>query len=548
MRRRLGSFPYSFALGTFALGTAMLVGAPSVSAAPACAGATITTTSPSSTTPTTETIDRGGPPPDGAPEGTCWVEAQPYPFGAQGEAVSGRCPPTPANLPAFSCYLTASSLAFRAWNRGLAATIEQSKGPNGGNDPYGVWVYNGDHWYPSPGFPGGKECPGRTVLWAGKLDYWLVDPPGNRRWENLCRFDGEHNVWESLPVPTATLAPIAEGAPGEYKFGRITAGACFAWNDCWFFGTYGRVVHWDGHVLGDASPPRSESPLQGEYTAAVARQGQLGEPIGLAAAATAEGEKPVPLVHEGTAPPQLFGSSGGLFSPLTFAPPTISQPGDPYRTDLVAVDLSSSGQGWAAGNPAGVRLQEREERVPGEKTSPRASEGSLSPLVPVSASGASTSCAGPPPERFKYAPPTLPTAEVFLWSSIAAIPDGEAGGAGLAGGRWHPAKAGRSQRMVEESGEPAIARADCAGTTTVTRFVNSHEPSADQEGGVTAIAANAANDAWAATSKGPAEALMIVEEPPHVFRLTNGQPRGSAGGQRRRTDSGSPAGRRPHRS
>ncbi len=520
MRRRLGSFLCSLALGTFAIGAATPVGPPNASAAVACAGATLTTTTGSSPS-TTETINRGGPPPEDAPGGSCWVEAQPYPFGAQGEEVSGDCPLSLSGP--FSCYLTPTSLAFRAWNRGLAATIEAPLGPNKGNDPFGVWVYNGDHWYPSPGFPGGTVCPGRTVLWAGKLDYWLVDPPGNRRWENLCRFDGEHNVWESLPIPATTLAPIAEGAPGEAKFGTITSAACLAWNNCWFFGTYGRVVHWDGHVLSDASPPRSESSLQGEYTAAVAREGLRGEPVGLAAAATAEGESPVPLVREGAAPPQLFESNGGPFSSLPFAPPTIPHLGDPYRTDLVAVGLSSSGQGWVAGNPAGVRLQEREGHVPGEKTSPRASEGSLSPLVPVSTPGASTSCAGPPPERFKYAPPTVPTAEVFLWSSIAAIPDG----AGLAGGRWHPAnKAGSSQRVVEESGEPVIARADCAGTTTVTRFINAnnHEPSADQEGGVTAIAANAANDAWAATSKGPAATTTTVEEPPRLYRLTNGRP------------------------
>ena len=69
-----------------------------------------------------------------------------------------------------------------------------------------------------------------------------------------------------------------------------------------------------------------------------------------------------------------------------------------------------------------------------------------------------------------------------------------------------------------------IARADCAGTTTVTRFVNSHEPPADQEGGVTAIAANAANDAWAGTSKGGLDSRATVEEPPRVYRLTNGRP------------------------
>lgn len=525
MRRRLGPVLCALAVGTVVGGVVPGGLTPTASAdtTPACVGATITTTSGSSTA--TETIERGGAPPADAPDGSCWVEAQPYPFGAEGEAVSGSCASDLTGANPFNCYLTVTSLAFRGWNRGIAATTETPpEAPNHETNPYGVWVFNGDHWYPSPGFPGSKECPGHTVLWAGKLDYWLIDADPSQAWGHLCRFDGELDVWESLPIPPATLARI-EQANGAAKPGTITSGACFAWNDCWFLGTYGTVVHWNGEGLSDASPPRFERVLQGEYTAAVSHQGPLGEPIvGLATAATSESVGSSPLVESEGSPPQLFASGGEPFSPLPFAPPTIEEPGDPFRTDLVAVDVNSSGLGWAAGNPAGVRLEEHEGSNQGQTSSSRASEGSLAPIVPVSTSGGSTSCIGPPPKRFTYAPPADPTAEVFLWSSIAVIADGEAAGAALAAGRWHRDEAGATETTVEHSGEPVIARANCAGVTSVTRFVNGHEPPADRDGGATAIAANASNDAWATTSRGAGDVVppATAEEPPRLYRLTNG--------------------------
>ncbi len=426
-------------------------------------------------------------------------------------------------------------MAFRAWNRGVAATIEKSTGgQNKGANPYGVWLFNGDHWFPSPGFPGSKVCPGHTVVWAGKLDYWLVGgtPGEHDEWAHLCRFDGESLEWEPLAIPAATKQHLLESVEIEggqevlkLRPGTITSAACFAWNNCWFFGTYGTVIHWNGETLTDASPDRSQSSLQGEYTGAVAREGLFGEPLGVAVAATSEGgaasNNPLSGLG-GAAPPQLYGSGGGAFTPLSFNPPTTPLPNDPYRTDLIGVDLDSAGQGWAAGNPAGLRLGQLEL---GEPSSSRAGEQLLSPLVPLSTSGVSATCVGPPPERFTYTPPSVAAAEVFLWSSIAVLPNGEPSGDALAGGRWRQAEAGSSQRVVEESGEPVIARANCAGTTTVTRFVAGNAPPADHEAAVTAIVANAPNDAWAATERGELEtAQQPAFQPPHLYRLTNGRP------------------------
>ena len=72
-----------------------------------------------------------------------------------------------------------------------------------------------------------------------------------------------------------------------------------------------------------------------------------------------------------------------------------------------------------------------------------------SPLVPVSISGASTTCAGTPERRFTFTPPIFNAAEPpnsFLWSSIAVIPgSGEA----LAGGSLLPPRKGGRRPKCE---------------------------------------------------------------------------------------------------
>jgi hypothetical protein len=80
-------------------------------------------------------------------------------------------------------------------------------------------------------------------------------------------------------------------------------------------------------------------------------------------------------------------------------------------------------------------------------------------------------------------------------------------------------------------GEPVIAQVGCEGTATLTRFrlPGGSEP-ADREGGVTAVAANAPNDAWAATSQGFSGGSQEVAQPPRLYRLSNGkEPEAPAG-------------------
>ena len=522
MRCRLGLLSCSLALGLLTMTPAT----PAAGAAQTCAAGTTKTTSPSGATKVTNIPIGSKIVPGSAAGGTCWAE-QAYPFVA--EPAPGTTTPK---------ILTVTSMAFRAWNRGLAAATET--GPSAAHDPLGVWFFNGAEWSPTPGFPGSSRCPGHTIVWAGKKDYWLV---GGAPWQSLCRFDGELLQWDEIPIPKATLEHVAD-YPGSdtYKPGGITSAACFAWNNCWFFGTYGVVVHWDGHVLTDASPELSQSSLQGEYLGAVAAQGPEGEPFGAAVAATAEERTAGPLEPNGLLPPaQLYGSSGGAFSPLAFTPPTTAQPGDPYRTDLVAVGFDSAGQGWVAGNPAGLRLEVNpnpDPEPPATRSFDPLNRPQPSPLVPISTSGAVTACAGPPSNRFAYFDEITKTEEpgAFLWSSIAVLPGNEA----LAGGRMRRATADEGHGPNEDAkvGEPVIARANCEGETTTTRFRvedptpagSGFEAPADREGSVTAIAANAANDAWAATSKGsltvPGEGTAgeLGEQPPHLYRLTNGQP------------------------
>jgi hypothetical protein len=351
-----------------------------------------------------------------------------------------------------------------------------------------------------------------------------------------------------------TPPPTAEAPNPQPKPGAIKSAACFAWDSCWFFGTYGAVVHWDGHALIDASPDRSAGSLQAEITAAVAHRDPSGNPVGAAVAGTSEQFESAPLATQSDqAPPaELYGSSGGAFSPLPFTPFTAGQPQDPYRTDLVAVDLGPDGQGWVAGNPAGLRLHEREGLPPPvekDQEPPLARQFSSpspqpSPIQPVATTGVPTACTGPPSTRFTYtAVPkeTKATAQegAFLWSSLAVLPGA---GEALAGGRMRraPASAGKGNEDAR-IGEPVIAAAACDGTTTVTRFripdpLNpSQSAPADRGGSVTALAANASNDAWAATTTGRLESpdgifFNGVPERPNVYRLTDGQPPASPEG------------------
>jgi hypothetical protein len=518
----------------------------------ACAGATTTATT-GGTAPTTTTTNTtpGSPPPTG---GSCWEDIQPYPFGSKGEPVNtSECAhgANPGSPQVAECYLTVTSMAFRAWNRGLAATEAQRGEPT----TFPVWIFNGAAWYPAPKLPsagGTQVCTGEKVLWAGKLDYWLVGgSPTNGKWADLCRFDGSRLEWDPIEVPEATLkrvtpAPTKETPHPFPDGGTITAGACFAWNNCWFFGTYGTVLHYseveEGEPpkpvleLRDASPGSSQGLLWGEYTAAVARVGRGSETFGVAVGATSERSTRPPLVTKapGAPPTQFYGSKGEAFSPLAFAPVTAPpfttpQSGDPYRTDLVAVDFDSAGSGWVAGNPAGLRVEPKP--LPHDPSPPEARPFSPttapqpSPLLPVSSSGGTSACEGPPGERFSYTAEPAATAATgaFLWSSIAVFPlSGEA----LAGGHMRSATAGPGPNENTSASEPVIVRAGCNGSTTATRF-RIPDPThpgatapASRESAVTALAANAGNDAWASTGEGGLPGFI---EPPHLYRFSNGQ-------------------------
>jgi hypothetical protein len=438
-------------------------------------------------------------------------------------------------------------MAFRAWNRGLAATTPI--GPE--RNPYGVWLFNGTRWFPDPTFPGHSVCPGTTVAWAGQRDHWLIGGGFGERfeWPRLCRFDSHNHAWQPLEVPAATLQrvtppPTPETPNPRPKAGAISVAACFAWDNCWFFGSFGAVLHWDGRGLADVSPERALGWLQGEYTAAVARRVRGDKWLGAAVGATSArlDEAPLPAQPGGAAPPQLYGSDGGPFSPLTFTPQTTAQENDPFRTDLVAVDFDAAGQGWVAGNPAGLRLSESAELE--DPTPPPAREFSTpspqpSPLQPVSSSGAAAGCTGPPPGRFTFTPfPTETQAAAqegaFLWSSIAVIPGADEA---LAGGRMRRALASAGSGNEDARiGEPVVAQASCEGATSTTRFRvpdplhPGQSAPADRGGSVTAIAATTSTDAWVATTSGRLENpngffFDGINERPHIYRLSPAEPR-----------------------
>lgn len=407
-------------------------------------------------------------------------------------------------------------MAFRAWNRGLATTTSWLTGRQ---DNYGLWIFNGARWFPDPTFPGQSECSGNKVLWAGKLDYWVI---GAGQWGSLCRFDGVNYQWEPLPVPVATLARVPRDSQGKVASGSITAGTCFSWDNCWFFGTFGVVVHWDGQSLRDASPGLGVSPwLRGGYfDAAVGTDGtgnRVGFAVGGATDGGATGSDQLPAQPDGLPPPQLFGSSGSAFTELPFSPPTVPTSGSPYQTDLVAVATDGQGRVWVAGRPTGDTARDATRTGP-------------APLLPVSTAGGTVACAGYGPNSFQtYG--LRSGHDSYLWAALSGFP-----GTGnvLAGAQYQPPSAGTGLND-DGSGEPALVLATCDQAPQVTRF-RIPDPSggsmpADRTGAVAAVAANAVNDAWAATTTGASVSQgTLVDQPPHFYHLTDGQaPQAPAG-------------------
>jgi hypothetical protein len=478
---------------------------------PVCA---TTTDSPNPTTP--------------SPGQPCWTDVTPYPFGADGGPVdtssqSACKSPDPGpdwahfGDPVSACYLTVESMAFRAWNRGLAATHGTTTG-NGDNDSagFGLWVFNGARWYPDPTFPGHAACPGNTVLWAGKLDYWLI---GQTRtgasWPPLCRFDGSKFEWETLPVPATTLARVP--FTGAAQAGAITSGACFSWDNCWFFGSYGTMLHWDGENLSDASPGLGVSPwLQGGFTAAIAGTDAAGNPFGFAVSDTGpsdglDPQQQSPAQPDGSPPPQLWSFAGGAFTPLAFSPQTNPKPEDPYRTDLVGVAADGRGDLWLAGDPIGAR--------PGVvATGPRISSTTqTAPLSLVTESGSRVTCTGP---DFTWASAAPTDAENwYAWGTLSAF---QTTGDVLAGGQLRSAHGSEPVVVIGGCGQaPAVARFRIRDQTDADQ-ANAALVPADVGGFTTAVAANADNDAWAATTDSPS-AFGPVERP-HIYRLTDGRP------------------------
>ncbi len=508
--------------------------------APACARVVTTTIS-------------GTAPVAGSP---CWVQES-YPFvseGLEGEGRSTRAPSKePCNIALKNeetCYQTVTSMAFKGWDNGRAVT---SEGPG---NPKMVWRYAAGHWSPDSAFLAQRSnCTGEKIISAGGGDYWLIDAtpklPG-QPWPSLCRFDRESGEWGEVPIPASTKERLeyvkTETREGvvvheerKTRVGAITSGACFAWNDCWFFGSYGVVLHWSEveeavPALREASTPALYGLISGgEFLAAAASEGPAGEEFGLAVGGISEGgttatgaEERIPLqgVQGGEPPAQLYSSIGGAFSPVAFNPPTVAQPESPYDTKLVAVAVDPAGQGWVAGQPA---------------LEPKAAAVVPAPLVPVTDAGAASGCERPPlfSAVAKGAPApaagAASPAGSFSWTSLGEVPStGEA----IAGGemRRTQAETVAGDPSEDTHGEPVIAQASCSGTTTLTRFranelalggtETQHSAPADREGElsgegtVSAVAAIAPNDAWAATGFGTF--ASGEKAPPHLYRLTNG--------------------------
>jgi hypothetical protein len=412
-------------------------------------------------------------------------------------------------------------MAFRAWNRGLAVTgwpFLHNAGPV--SVAYGVWLYNGSNWFPDPTFPGSAVCPGSTILWAGKLDYWLIGPsraggaPSPER--TLCRFDGVNLQWEPLSLPAATLARFPPSNFLGSPAGGINSGACYAWNNCWFFGDDGVAVHWDGRSLSDASSGLGVSPwLEGDFTSAVAGTDSTDNAFGLAVTRSSvtlsDGSAPLPTAPDGSAPIQLYEFHNGL-APLA-SPPAYYPPAS---TDLTMASADSQGDVWVAGTPATGQ-----------------SVGPAPFLTRLTDSGTSEPCAGSP----SYSPGP----GAYTWSALSTFPDGSAV---ASGGYVNSAFQFGLGPFADR--EPVLVGVSCAGHGWGTsgagvQFRIPDPTAADQQNGTpvpadfggtaTAVVANASNDAWAATSDGAwaigpdgSGGYITGALRPHFYHWTDGQP------------------------
>jgi hypothetical protein len=520
-------------------------------AAPTCASA-ITfsgTAPPPGTAPNS--------PQSGSPGNPCWTDVTPYPFGSDGNpvdpnsalcarlgAISGPYPlwqgdfnsaggDVQGNPP---CYLQVNSFAFRAWNRGLAATGLPTKVIDSGTVAFGVWLWNGTNWFPDPTFPGSNVCPGSEVLWAGKLDYWLIGPQltgGIPTPETtLCRFDGVNLEWEPLSLPATTLAMLPTNFNGQPQ-GGITSGACYAWNNCWFFGNDGIEVHWDGQALTNASTDVGSSPwLDGDATAAVTGTDPSGNPFGLAVTKSTMTlgtgvQVPLSAAPDGSPPAQVFGSQGGPWTPLTYTSGASPLPNG--TTDLTAVSANSEGDVWAAGGPNHI------------VTTSSAPPTAPAPLERLTETGAPVACSGYDANTFTFANPNG-----YQWQALSTFPDPDGGALAAAqyGNEaltWGNPFVPTGVSGVPDS-EPQLVHAACGQPPAVTEFRRPDPVVTDQSGAplipadyggyVSAVAANASNDAWAATTNGnwpncPSSVCGGTEQSgtlaPHVYRLTDGE-------------------------
>ncbi len=212
-----------------------------------------------------------------------------------------------------------------------------------------------------------------------------------------------------------------------------------------------------------------------------------------------------------------------------FTPPRLSSEG--YDTQIVAVAIDPQGQGWAAGGEA-----DRPDK--GEPPRP-------APIIPVSIEGESSTCVKQPFFVDAYYEPNQnqvpaeglegpPVPGSFSWSSVAVIPGS---GEGMVGGHLQPL--GTNPHL--DAGEPVIAEVRCDGPARLVRLRTEELQTVGNEvgesgtgkivavpGEVTAVAASAPNDAWAAIgAPGEVSRRFFADgawETPHLYHYWNGQP------------------------
>jgi hypothetical protein len=180
---------------------------------------------------------------------------------------------------------TVGDISFWAPNRGLLIT-----GGDPPTVPAGLYAYNGVDWHQLSTVCGGAE--GR-IVWAGPDEFWTIS---DERAFQLNSNGGNEYVDVSLChfLDGQVVGSYAEPFDQPDSYQKMTSGACFGPNNCWFGGALGQApnygafhLHWDGENVSVVYAPQDHAIA----SMALANESTLLESVQLNESDSFEGEE-----------------------------------------------------------------------------------------------------------------------------------------------------------------------------------------------------------------------------------------------------------------